>query len=287
MNSEFQSVRTGARLGSPAVHREAAPLTSPYKSTELSVRARLGLPTSSGPAAPPIAPQSARSASASVLPPRTSSSLDASRGSLAFSPAARSRQLQGGATPVPPSPASSYFDRLKEETAAGTSRSAYPGPPNPTPGPVPPPHAAVANAVPVAAYLNEVDALRRTLSESSREWNSTNSLVTREKDALLAYSKNLESKNKSLKQELAVTRACAVLKKAATRRLYSSFTTLRDATVDSAMSNAFSLLDSERKKTATLHAQVRVNRGGGRVSRRPPDTGTRAGDGCFPTLPYF
>jgi len=144
------------------------------------------------------------------------------------------------------------LDRLKEEVASGSSRSAYPVSTG-----IPPPNAAVASTVPVAAYLNEVDALKRSMAEASKEWNSTNSLVVREKDALLAYSKDLEARNASLRKQLSVTRAMAVLKKAATRRTYAAFTALRDATMDSAMSNAFSLLDADRKKSTALQTQVR------------------------------
>ena len=169
---------------------------------------------------------------------------------MPYSPAARSRQLQGGASASMSSPAASYFERLKEETAAGGLRSGA------TPSTVPPPHAALASTVPVAAYMNEVDALKRSMAEASSEWDSTNKLVKKERDSLVAYSKDLEEKNRVCTRQLAVSRAVAILNRASTRRKYSAFTALRDAAVDAAMSNTFSLLDSERKKTSALQAQV-------------------------------
>lgn len=265
MNSEFQSLRGGGAVpprtpatrntpggpGAAGTGRSTIPLPSPGApgGVEASIRARLGLGSSAVVASPAAAPPaSARGAAISS----TLGSLARTGGALEvpYSPAARSRQLQGGGPASMSSPAASYFERLKEETASGGLRSGV------TPSTVPPPHAAMAATVPVAAYMNEVDALKRSMAEASSEWDSTNKLVKKERDSLVAYSKDLEEKNRTCTKQLAVSRAVAILNRASTRRMYSAFTALRDAAVDAAMSNTFSLLDSERKKTSALQAQV-------------------------------
>ena len=238
----------GGRPSAVAAASRLVPSAPSPGGVEATIRARLGLHAGGGAAgggSPPSA-AAARAAAAAGLPPRGATEPRAWESSPSAASAASRTLRPAAATPAAPSPGS-YLDRLGSAGArSGGGASA-----------LPPPSAAVATSVPVAAYLNEVDALKRSMAEAGKEWGATNTLVSKEKEALLAYSRDLEERNRALKAQLGVARMAAVLNKASARRLFSAFTCLRDAAVDSAMSSTFALLDKERRSHAEVKQQVR------------------------------
>jgi hypothetical protein len=253
MRRGLSGYRSSPALTRPATSRQAVPPAPSPGGVESSIRARLGLHSSSGSTSPPSTRAGSSSSSGGGLPPRAAEA----RPWESSPSTAASRSLRPASTPAAaaataaslPSP-SAYFERLSGGGGSASSAS------RPPPSAQPPPTAAVATSVPVAAYLNEVDALRRSMAEAGKEWGATNTLVSKEKDALLAYSRDLEERNRAARAQLAMARICAVVTKATSRRLYSSFTSLRDATVDAAMSSTFALLDKERRSHAELKTLV-------------------------------
>ena len=239
----------GGRPSAVAATSRLVPSAPSPGGVEASIRARLGLHSGSG-SSPPSGRAGGGAGGAAALPPRAAEPRPWESSPSVASAASRSLLRPAAATPSAasaPSP-SSYLDRLGGGAGASRGYAA---------SALPPPSAAVATSVPVAAYLNEVDALKRSMAEAGKEWGATNSLVSKEKEALLAYSRDLEERNKALKAQLGAARIAAVISKASARRLFSSFTSLRDAAVDSAMSSTFALLDKERRSHADVKQQVR------------------------------
>lgn len=121
--------------------------------------------------------------------------------------------------------------------------------------------AAVAATLPAgpstsAAYAVEIQSLKKKMEDASREWNSTLAQNGKEKSALLGYSKELEGRLAEVSKKYAAVRIFVALRSMVRERQRKALVSLRDATIDTAMAQTFTVLDSERNKNRSLQVQI-------------------------------